>query len=75
MNAQNSQIARQRFLRRVVAVAFVVQAIIIGLQVNRDVLSGKPIFDVVGGAIIRGVELILKADRTKKRLNQRREKG
>jgi hypothetical protein len=56
----------QNFWRRVIAIAFILQAIIIGLKGNLDVLSGKPTLDIIQGMIFQGIELVLKANRSKK---------
>lgn len=53
--------ASKNFLRQVIAVAFVVQAALIGVRGNLDVLSGKPVLDVIQGMIAQGVSLIVKA--------------
>ena len=56
----------QNFWRRVIVIAFILQAIIIGLKGNVDVLSGKPTLDIIQGMIFQGIELVLKANRSKK---------
>ena len=48
------------------ASAFILQAVIIGVQGNLDVLSGKPALDVIQGMILQGIELVVKANRTRK---------
>ncbi len=53
--------ASKNFLRQVIAVSFVVQAVLIGVRGNLDVLSGKPVLDVIQGMIVQGVSLIVKA--------------
>ncbi len=53
--------ASKNFLRQVIAVSFVVQAALIGVRGNLDVLSGKPVLDVIQGMIAQGVSLIVKA--------------
>jgi hypothetical protein len=53
--------ASKNVLRQVIAVSFVVQAALIGLKGNLDVLSGKPVLDVIQGMIAQGVSLIVKA--------------
>jgi hypothetical protein len=60
------QKATQKFVRRVVASAFILQAIIIGIKGNLDVHSGKPALDVIQGMIVQGIELIVKTHRTRK---------
>jgi hypothetical protein len=59
--SQESQDKQQKFLQRIIAVSFVVQAALIGLKGNLDVLSGKPVLDVIQGMIAQGVSLIVKA--------------
>ncbi|HEY9675222.1 MAG TPA: hypothetical protein V6D11_27520 [Waterburya sp.] len=58
-------------LQRIIAVAFAVQAALIGVRGNLDVLSGKSPLDVIPSMITQGVELILKAQRAEKRLKER----
>ncbi len=60
------QKATQKFVRRVVASAFILQAVIIGVKGNLDVESGKPALDVILGMIVQGIELVLKANRSPK---------
>jgi hypothetical protein len=61
----------QTFLQRIITVSFVVQAALIGVIGNRDVLSGKSPLDVVPWMVTQGVELILKAHRAQKSLQER----
>jgi hypothetical protein len=49
------------------AVSFAVQAVLIGVRGNLDVLSGKPVLDVIPWMMTQGVELIIKAQGTEKR--------
>jgi hypothetical protein len=56
-----------KVLERFVAVAFVVQAALLGVRGNLDVLSGKPVLDVIPWMMTQGVELIIKAQGTEKR--------
>ena len=60
------QKATQKFVGRVVASAFILQAVIIGVKGNLDVLSGKPAIDVIQGMIVQGIELVVKANRSRK---------
>ncbi|XZN91313.1 MAG: hypothetical protein ACM65M_00050 [Microcoleus sp.] len=62
----NSQSDRQKFIRHAIAIAFILQAIIIGLKGNLDVRSGKPTLDIIQGMIFQGIELVLKANRSNK---------
>jgi hypothetical protein len=62
---------QQKFLQRIIVVSFAVQAILIGVRGNLDVLSGKSPLDVIPSMITQGVELILKAQRAEKRLKER----
>jgi hypothetical protein len=57
-------------LPKVIALAFVLQAILIGVRGNLDVLSGKPVLNVLQGMITQGIELIIKAQGVQKRLNK-----
>jgi len=68
-----SQGSEQTFLQRVLVFFFVMQAALIGIQGSHDVLSGKPLFDVLQGIINQGIELILKAQTTQERLKKRDE--
>jgi hypothetical protein len=56
-----SQDKQQNFLQRIIAVSFVAQAALIGVKGNLDVLSGKPVLDVIPSMIAQGVSLIVKA--------------
>ena len=62
-NTQNNQ---HKFIRKAIASAFILLAVIIGVKGNLDVQSGKPALDVIQGMIIQGIELIVKANRTRK---------
>jgi hypothetical protein len=66
----NSQSDRQKFIRHAIASAFILQAVIIGVKGNLDVVSGKPALDVIQGMIFHGIELIVKANRTQKSANK-----
>ncbi|MEG4231790.1 hypothetical protein QUA40_06720 [Microcoleus sp. Pol11C3] len=57
---------RQKFVGRVIEIAFVTQAIIIGINGNLDVHSGKPVLDVIPPMITQAIPLIVKAYRTRK---------
>jgi len=57
----------QKFLQRIIAVSFAVQAALIGVRGNLDVLSGKSPLDVIPWMMTQGVELIIKAQGTEKR--------
>jgi len=62
----NSQSDRQKFIRQAIATAPIVLALIIGVKGNLDVLSGKPVLDVIPPMIIQAGELIVKTRRTQK---------
>lgn len=62
----NNQSDQDKFIRQAIASAFILQAAIIGIKGNLDVLSGKPAIDVIQGMIVQGIELIVKANRTQK---------
>jgi hypothetical protein len=47
------------------------QAALIGIQGSHNVLSGKPLFDVLQGMIAQGIELILKAQHTEESIKKR----
>ncbi len=61
---------RQTFLQRIITVSFVVQAALIGVRGNLDVLSGKSPLDVVPWMSTKGIELLLKAHSTQKSLKE-----
>lgn len=63
--------ASKNVLRNVIAISFILQATFIGIRGNLDVLSGKPVLDVLPGMITRGIELIIKAQGVQKRLQKR----
>jgi hypothetical protein len=65
----NSQSDRQKFIRHAIALAFILQAVIIGVKGNLDVQSGKPSIEVIQWMIFQGIELIVKVDRTQKNTN------
>ena len=56
--------------RKFIAIAFLTLAIIIGIRGNLDVLSGKPILDVMPWMITQAIELIVKANRTQKSVEE-----
>ena len=62
----NSKSNQQKFIRQAIAIAFLTQAIIIGIKGNLDILSGKPAIDVIPWMITQGIELIVKTHRTQK---------
>ncbi|MEG3860881.1 hypothetical protein [Microcoleus sp. herbarium12] len=64
------QTATQKFVGRVIASAFILQAVIIGVKGNLDVVSGKPALDVIQGMIFQGIELIVKANRSRKSVDK-----
>jgi hypothetical protein len=66
----NSQSDRQKFIRHAIALAFILQAVIIGVKGNLDAVSGQPALDVIQGMIFQGIELIVKANRTQKSANK-----
>ncbi len=65
-----SQNKQQKFLQRIIAVSFVAQAALIGVRGNLDVLSGKSPLDVVPSMFAQGIELILKAQRAEKSIEE-----
>ena len=66
MLSDNSQSNQHKFIRRSIASAFLTQAIMIGIKGNLDVLSGKPVLDVIPPMITQAIELIVKTRRTQK---------
>ena len=62
--------ASKNILRQVIAVSFVVQAALIGVRGNLDILSGKSPLDVIPSMLAQAVELILKAQRAEKRIEE-----
>lgn len=65
-----SQDSQQKFLRRIIAFSFAVQAILIGVKGNLDVLSGKPVLDVIPWMITQSIELIIKAQGVQEKLKK-----
>ncbi|MBD2129585.1 hypothetical protein NDI39_08060 [Microcoleus sp. ZQ-A2] len=65
-----NQDKQQKFLRRTITAAFLVQAALIGIRGNLDVLSGNSPLDVIPWMITQGVELILKAHRAEKSIKE-----
>lgn len=66
----NNQSDRQKLVGRVIAIAFITQAAIIGIKGNLDVQSGKPILDVIPWMITQSIELIIKVHRTQKSIEE-----
>jgi len=66
-----SQDKQQKLLHRIMIFSFVMQAALIGIRGNFDVVSGKPLFDVLQGMIAQGIELILKAQQTEESIKKR----
>ena len=58
---QQPEASKHVWRQQVIAVAFVVQTALIGVKGNLDVLSGKPVLDVIPSMIAQGVSLIVKA--------------
>jgi hypothetical protein len=69
--SEKNQDNRQKFVGRVIEIAFVTQAIIIGINGNLDVLSGKPVLDVIPPMIAQAIELIVKTHRTQKSFEEK----
>lgn len=61
----------QKFVGRVIEIAFVTQAIIIGINGNLDVHSGKPVLDVIPPMITQAIQLIVKTHRTQKSFEEK----
>lgn len=66
-----SQAKQQNILRRILVFLFVMQAALIGVEGSFDVLSGKPVLNVLQGMITQGIELIIKAQS----MENKRKKG
>ncbi|MCW6051708.1 hypothetical protein K4039_16825 [Lyngbya sp. CCAP 1446/10] len=66
----NSQSNQDKFIRKAIASAFILQAVIIDVQGNLDVVSGKPALNVIQGMIVQGIELIVKANRSRKSVEE-----
>src|SRR5919199_6445720 len=58
-----------------VSLLLVLQAILIGVRGNLDVLSGKSPLDVIPSMLAQGIELVLKAQRAEKRIEERHRKS
>jgi hypothetical protein len=65
----NNRVSKS-FCKRIIAVRIRLQAALIGVNGNIDVLSGKPVLNVLQGMITQGIELIIKAQGVQKRLNK-----
>lgn len=61
---------QQKLLERFFAVLFVMQAVLIGVRGNLDVVSGKSPLDVIPWMMTQGIELILKAQRVQKSIEE-----
>ncbi len=68
--SDKSQNEQQKFLQRIIAVSFIVQAALIGVRGNLDVISGKSPLDVIPSMMTQGVELIFKAQRAQKSIKK-----
>jgi hypothetical protein len=68
--SEKSQGKQPRFLQRFIALAFITQATLIGVKGNLDILSGKPVLDVIPSMLTQGIALILKAHRTQANLKK-----
>jgi hypothetical protein len=68
--SDKTQDKQQQFLQRIIAVSFAVQAALIGVRGNLDVLSGKSPLDVIPWMITQSVELIFKAHRAEKSIKE-----
>lgn len=66
-----SQDNQQKFLQRILVLLLVMQAALIGIEGNLDIISGKPIVDVLQGMITQSIELIIKAQTTQKSTKKR----
>ena len=60
-----------KLVQNFIVVALIIQAIIIGIKGNIDVLSGKSPIDVIQLMIVQGVELIIKAYNAEKRIGKK----
>ncbi|MBE9229745.1 hypothetical protein IQ264_30540 [Phormidium sp. LEGE 05292] len=60
-----------KLVKKFIAVSLIIQAIIIGVKGNIDVLSGKNPIDVIQSMIAQGVELIIKAYNAEKRIGKK----
>jgi hypothetical protein len=65
-----SRFSELKQTKQFVSLLLVLQAALIGLRGNLDVLSGKSPLDVVPWMITHGVELILKAQRAEKGIKE-----
>lgn len=59
------------FLQRILVLLFVIQAALIGVEGSFDVLSGKPLLNVLQGMITQGIELVIKAQKTQESVKKR----
>lgn len=69
-NKDKSQQKQQKFLQRSIHIFLVVQAALIAVNGNLDVLSGKPVLNVLQGMITQGIGLIIKAQGVQEKLKK-----
>ncbi len=62
-----TETTQQKLSRQVIAAAFVIQAVLIGVTGNIRVLSGDPLLDVIPSMMAQGVSLIVKAAKESER--------
>lgn len=60
-----------KLVKNFIAVSLIIQAIIIGIKGNIDVLSGKSSIDVIQSMLAQGIELIIKAYNAEKRIGKK----
>ena len=64
------QAQTKKNVKNFIATGYIVLAILIGVKGNLDVLSGKPILNVIPSMFFQGIELIVKANRSRKSLEK-----
>ena len=64
------QAQKQKIVKRLITLAFILQAVLIGVKVNLDVQSGKPLIEVIQWMIFQVIELGVKVDRTQKSVEE-----
>ncbi|MFB2835069.1 hypothetical protein [Floridanema evergladense] len=71
----NKQKRSGKLVQKLIAVSLIIQAIIIGVKGNIDVLSGKNPIDVIQSMIAQGIELIIKAYNAEKRIGKKSDRA
>ncbi|NER95762.1 MAG: hypothetical protein F6J86_18305 [Symploca sp. SIO1B1] len=73
MNKEDKSYGRkqQNYLQQIIAIGFILQAALIGLRGNLDMLSGKPARNTIPRMMIQGIALIIKAKAAEKKTHKK----